>query len=1013
MATSSAELLTGAPAAPVSRAGSQLRLRLGGTRPRDWLSQHRLPLSGYAVAGMITLAPLWGVRSFGPAHSPSIGPFGELTLGRLLLALVLGAFAVDLVRTRSRPRPAPPVVLVFVAATVLLEAWLYVNASRWGCLSCSGSFGGFTDLVAAALLLVAIAWTFPQCRPVALGAVAASCILAACLALAGVGQLGGSASATTAGRLAGSYGNPNYLAYALSPALPILLAYRERGSRPRRIAVLIGCAVICVGLALTFSRAGLLGVAVGSITVLALQARPGARLRRAVLLGGAVAVAGVGGYPLLHEIRVESNPKPALEQAQLARSVDHSGWGGTAEGGIAGEPARMSNKANGTTLVVRASEPRTGVSRPFGTAIPGSTYTLSFEARSAGSVGTLRFGLEDNYKANGARWSQGPIGPAWRRYSVSWRPTANSPDARLYMWQPDMPAAFSLRGVRIARRSEAGTVLATSRIPVRLLGSQYVAEQRKLRQVTGAEERYYVQSRVRGARLALSAFADEPIRGIGWERFTALSLRRLPFGPLPTHDEYLRFLAELGIGGLALLLVAGAAAVAGVRSQPAGRLRIAMVGALTAAAISLLFINGLTVPSAGLWVVVVCCVAVTGYAARTGSANGATSPSEPRLVQARGQRAARPERPPESARPRPLAHAGQGPRAEQPAAAHPAGDEVALAGRGQEREALEGRAFAARAAHERVGLRLEQARVTSAAVQDRIAAGRARLEPLSSAVAGAIRDRIRARRSRRHDAAEVARFRALPREAPDASPLAAAVAGDVRFFADELPESEWPDVTRRVEPLGITDRADGVNPGDRRAIYYLVRRLRPRRVLEIGTHIGASTVHIALALAHESDPIRELVTVDIEDVNEPVRQPWKRHGSELSPRAALERAGVDSLVRFVHQPSPEFLAGGADDYDLIFLDGDHSPATVYREVPAALRRLRPGGHILLHDYFPGGRPLWPDEVVIQGPWLAIERLRGEGAPLVAMPLGRLPWATKQGTTVTSLALLAREVEPRT
>src|SRR5437016_5353636 len=61
--------------------------------------------------------------------------------------------------------------------------------------------------------------------------------------------------------------------------------------------------------------------------------------------------------------------------------------------------------------------------------------------------------------------------------------------------------------------------------------------------------------------------------------------------------------------------------------------------------------------------------------------------------------------------------------------------EDALARRGERREALAGRAFAARAAHERVGLRLEQARVMSAAVHDRIATGRARLQALEAEAA--------------------------------------------------------------------------------------------------------------------------------------------------------------------------------------------------------------------------------------------------------------------------------------
>ena len=34
--------------------------------------------------------------------------------------------------------------------------------------------------------------------------------------------------------------------------------------------------------------------------------------------------------------------------------------------------------------------------------------------------------------------------------------------------------------------------------------------------------------------------------------------------------------------------------------------------------------------------------------------------------------------------------------------------------------------------------------------------------------------------------------------------------------------------------------------------------------------------------------------------------------------------------------------------------------TVYREVPLALGLLKPGGIILLHDFYPGARPLWSD-----------------------------------------------------
>ena len=121
----------------------------------------------------------------------------------------------------------------------------------------------------------------------------------------------------------------------------------------------------------------------------------------------------------------------------------------------------------------------------------------------------------------------------------------------------------------------------------------------------------------------------------------------------------------------------------------------------------------------------------------------------------------------------------------------------------------------------------------------------------------------------------------------------------------------------------------------------------------------------------------------------------------------VARMGMGPRVRFVTQPSLDFLGHTDQNYDLIFPDADHSSETVYRELPAALRRLVPNSVVLLNDYFLGGRPLWRDNVIIKGPWLATERLRAECAQLRIEPLGALPWATKQGTSVTSLAVAAR------
>jgi len=214
---------------------------------------------------------------------------------------------------------------------------------------------------------------------------------------------------------------------------------------------------------------------------------------------------------------------------------------------------------------------------------------------------------------------------------------------------------------------------------------------------------------------------------------------------------------------------------------------------------------------------------------------------------------------------------------------------------------------------------------------------------------------------------------------------------------------EWARVTRTTAELGITDKADGINPGDRRALFALVSALRPKAVLEIGTHIGASTVHIAEALRPQGGA--SLVTVDISDVNDPTTRPWRSFGARMSPRELIGKIGMAASVRFVTASSLEYLRTTHERFDFVFLDGDHSAKTVYRELPSALRVLNPGGAILLHDYFPDLTPLWPDGRVLPGSWLAVQRLRREGARLTVLPLGDLPWATKQGTRRTSLALV--------
>lgn len=202
--------------------------------------------------------------------------------------------------------------------------------------------------------------------------------------------------------------------------------------------------------------------------------------------------------------------------------------------------------------------------------------------------------------------------------------------------------------------------------------------------------------------------------------------------------------------------------------------------------------------------------------------------------------------------------------------------------------------------------------------------------------------------------------------------------------------------------MPLADIDGGICPGERRALYQLIASFKPATVLEIGTHIGASTLAIARSLATHSGPGAHLTTVDIADVNDPDQGAFVRLGLD-SPRQTLERAGLSDRVTFIAKPSSEFLRETDDRFDLIFLDGDHAAPAVYREFAQALNCLTPNGAILLHDFYPDGRPLYPNGSIEPGPVVAAERITAECEDIGFLPLGELPWESKQGVRATSLA----------
>jgi len=516
-------------------------------------------------------------------------PGASLTVGRGLIALGAVLLALD---ARRAPRPLPAVpraVWLLLGALAALWAWAAASAVGWGC-GCAGELAGLGELVAVTALAAALATFEPRVRPALVLAIVAGAALTAIMTLAGVDGLsaGTRSPSPDLARLSGPYGNPNFLAFALAFAIPAALA-ACRACEPRlRIALRVALVLVAVVLLLTYSRGALLAAAAGAVVVLVLARPARSRARRQAIAGIALAaVAAAVAYPVFVQERREAS---SVALGEELRAQDRSGWDASTQGLIPGEPTRMSNPSPGV-LAVRTDGPGRGVSRRLGPARAGGTYELRFEARAASGTSALRFGLEDNTLGNGPAVAATTLDEGWRALRLRWRPTADSPSARLYVWAPAAGDGFELRAVMTIARAPGEPDVTTAHSTA-LLGTRADEVQAQRERLDARD----VRTRRVGVELSLDAFASQPLRGIGWGRFVAYSGAHSEFNRLPTHDEYLRFLAELGIVGVALLALAGLAVATALRGGgPLDVMGIALLGMLVTGVVGLVFVNALSI----------------------------------------------------------------------------------------------------------------------------------------------------------------------------------------------------------------------------------------------------------------------------------------------------------------------------------------------------------------------------------------------------------------------------------
>ncbi len=123
----------------------------------------------------------------------------------------------------------------------------------------------------------------------------------------------------------------------------------------------------------------------------------------------------------------------------------------------------------------------------------------------------------------------------------------------------------------------------------------------------------------------------------------------------------------------------------------------------------------------------------------------------------------------------------------------------------------------------------------------------------------------------------------------------------------------------------------------------LVELLAARRVLEVGTFTGLSSLWIAEALPADG----RLVCCDVsEDYTSVARQAW-------------ERAGVADRIELHLAPALDTLARLNGTFDLAFLDADKENYPRY--LPELIRLVRPGGAIVADNTLWYGRVVDDDD----------------------------------------------------
>jgi len=220
-----------------------------------------------------------------------------------------------------------------------------------------------------------------------------------------------------------------------------------------------------------------------------------------------------------------------------------------------------------------------------------------------------------------------------------------------------------------------------------------------------------------------------------------------------------------------------------------------------------------------------------------------------------------------------------------------------------------------------------------------------------------------------------------PRTSRELIPTGPVEAADARVEVPGIAGQLWSETVVPEQPAVGDARVEAarlgigaVSPGVATLLTFLAASTGARTAVEVGTGAGVS----ALALLAGMAPDGVLTSVDID-------------GDHQRPaRAALTAAGIPpQRARLIAGRALAVLPRLTDRaYDVVFLDGDPGENADY--LREALRLLRPGGMVVVHDALWGDAvadPTRRDPATVAARTLVADVLADERLVAVVVPLG--------------------------